>query len=445
VNSLRARLLAWLLGAVLLIGVAGGFVIYRNALGEANAFFDYHLRETALLLRDQAYGFAPPQGLPEEVPQYDFVVQVWSLDGQRLYLSQPGAELPAATALGFSTVESARGRWRVFGVLARGHVIQVAQALALREERAARLALRTLEPFGVLMPALALLVWWTVGRTLVPLRQLAGSVRARSPSALEPLPVAGLPEEVRPLVDALNDLLARLGAALRHERAFIADAAHELRSPLTALSLQLEALATATGDAERSAAAVSLRAGVLRSTRLVEQLLTLARHEQRDDGEHGTVALADIARGIVSELLPLADAKQIDLGVEAEAPANVSGQADALRALVRNLVDNAIRYTPPGGRVDVTIHENAGPSGNEPVLAVCDSGPGIPVEEQARVFDRFYRVPGTAPAGSGIGLAIVKAVADQHGARVEFARGPGDRGFEVRVVFPAQPGGLSRS
>jgi len=168
-NSLRTRLLLWLLGAVLLIGVAGGFVIYRNSLTEANAFFDYHLRETALLLRDQAYGFAAPEGLPQEVPQYDFVVQVWSLDGQRLYQSQPRAVLPVATTLGLSTVDSPAGRWRVFGVIARGHVIQVAQALKVREERAARLALRTLAPFGVLIPALALLIWWIVGRALQPL------------------------------------------------------------------------------------------------------------------------------------------------------------------------------------------------------------------------------------------------------------------------------------
>ena len=435
-NSLRTRLLLWLLGAVLLIGVAGSFVIYRNALAEANAFFDYHLRETALLLRDQAYGFAAPEGLPEQVPQYDFVVQVWSLDGQRLYLSQPSAVLPVATTLDFSTVESPAGRWRGFGVLARGHVIQVAQALKVREERAARLALRTLAPFGVLMPALAALIWWIVGRSLQPLGELAASVRARSPAALEPLPTAGLPEEVQPLVDALNDLLSRLAAALQHERAFIADAAHELRSPLTALSLQVQALASAGGEQERGEATTQLRAGVARATRLVEQLLTLARHERRSARSPGPVDLAEVVRDVVTDLVPLADARRIDLGVTGSEDATVQGDADALRVLVRNIVDNAIRYTPPGGRVDAAVLREPVDGGFRAVVEVCDTGPGIPASERERVFDRFYRVPGTASQGSGIGLAIVKAIAEQHGARLEFGPGAEGPGLRVRIVFP---------
>jgi len=436
-NSLRARLLAWLLGAVLLLGLAGGFVIYRNALAEANAFFDYHLRETALLLRDQAYGFAERQGLPRQVPQYDFVVQVWSLDGRRIYVSEPSAVLPAATTLGFATVDSPEaGRWRAFGVLANGRVIQVAQALKVREERAARLALRMLAPFGVMMPALALLVWWIVGRSLQPLGALAVSVRARSPAALAPLPTHGLPDEVLPLVDALNDLLARLAATLEHERTFIADAAHELRSPLTALSLQLQALASASSEPGRVEAAGQLKEGVARATRLVEQLLTLARHQRRPAAEPGPVALDQLARETVTALLPLADAGQIDLGITSAESVTVHGDADALGVMLRNLVDNAIRYTPRGGCVDIATLRETGEAGSRIVVEVRDSGPGIPASERDRVFDRFYRVPGTAAAGSGIGLAIVRAIAERHGASIEFGPGDGGRGLCARVVFP---------
>lgn len=438
-HSLRARLLAWLLGAVILTGVAGGVVIYRNALAEANAFFDYHLRETALLLRDQVYGQAPTRGLPQEVPQYDFVVQVWALDGRRLYQSQPAAGLPAATTLGYSTVEGQGGRWRTFGVLAGDHVIQVSQALAVREARAAALAANTLLPFALLMPALGLLVWWIVGRSLSPLAGLAGSVRTRSPDALEPLPMAGLPDEVRPLVEALNDLLGRLSAALEHERAFIADAAHELRTPLTALVLQLQALGSATGAAERDRAHADLSAGVTRATRLVEQLLTLARHERRAGWAPGPVELAALARGVVTDLMVLADARGIDVGVTAPDPVTVTGDEGSLAALLRNLVDNAIRYTPAGGRVDVAVRR--GGVGEHPgaALEVTDEGPGIPEAERGRVMDRFYRVPGTGGPGSGIGLAIVRAIASQHGATVELGAGPGGRGLAARVVFPAGP------
>ena len=169
-NSLRNKLLAWLLGAVALVGTAGAWVSYRNALAEANAFFDNHLRETALLLRDQAYGFAATPGLPQEIPDYDFVVQVWTLDGVRVYLSRPHTVLPGLTTLGLSTAATPNGRWRVFGVEARGRVIQVAQPMNIREQRAAQFALRTIAPFAFLLPALALLIVWIVGRAVRPVR-----------------------------------------------------------------------------------------------------------------------------------------------------------------------------------------------------------------------------------------------------------------------------------
>jgi two-component system OmpR family sensor kinase len=438
-NSLRTRLLIGLLGAVLLIGLAGGAVIYRNSLAEANAFFDYHLRETAMLLRDQAYGFAPRAGLPQEVPQYDFVVQVWTLDGERVYLSQPGAVLPAATTLGLSTVDAPRGRWRVFGIVAQGHVIQVGQPLKAREERAARLALSTLAPFGLLMPALALFAWWIVGRSLRPLEALAESVRVRRPDALDPLPVAGVPDEIRPLVDATNELLARLEATLRNERAFIADAAHELRTPLTALSLQLQALEVATPGAAATAARQQLAAGVARATRLVEQLLSLARHQARPQDERAPVPLHEVAREAVLDLVRAADAKHVDLGIAHADPAIVTGDREALRVLVTNLVDNAVRYTPEGGRVDVSVSRRPGPEEATATLEVADTGPGIPEEERARVFDRFYRVPGAAPGGSGIGLALVASIAEQHGAKVELEQAEESAGLRVRVTFPCNP------
>jgi two-component system OmpR family sensor kinase len=435
-NSLRTRLLIGLLGAVLLVGLAGGVVIYRNSLAEANAFFDYHLRETAMLLRDQAYGFAPRAGLPQEVPQYDFVVQVWTLEGERVYLSHSGAVLPPATTLGLATVEAPRGRWRVYGVVAQGHVIQVGQPLKAREERAARLAFSTLAPFGLLMPALGLFVWWIVGRSLRPLDVIANSVRARRPDALDPLPVAGVPEEIRPLVDATNELLARLEVMLRHERAFIADAAHELRTPLTALSLQLQALEVATPGAAAATARQQLAAGVARATRLVEQLLSLARHQGRPQGERAPVPLHEVARDAVLELVRAADAKHVDLGLAHADPAVVTGDREALRVLVTNLVDNAVRYTPQGGRVDVSVSHRTGPGDGDVVLEVTDTGPGIPVEERTRVFDRFYRVPGAAPGGSGIGLAIVASIAEQHGASVELDSAAESSGLRVRVRFP---------
>jgi two-component system OmpR family sensor kinase len=436
-KSLRAQLLAWLLGAVLAVGIAGGYLIYRNALAEANEFFDYHLRETALLLRDQAYGFGFARGLPEQVPEYDFVVQVWTTSGERIYQSNPGVALPGVVRLGFETAEMPGGRWRVFSVIARDLVIQVSQPLAVRESRAARLALRTLAPFGVLMPALALLVWWIVGRALEPLRTVTGRVATRRPGTFEPLSQTGLPEEIQPLVAALNELLARLEAALEHERAFIADAAHELRSPLTALDLQLQTFDSAADEPGRTRALAAMRAGVERATRLVAQMLSLAHEQQGPRPAPGPVPLAPLAVGVVEEMLALADRRHIDLGLGAAETVAVQGDPDALRTLLRNLVDNALRYTPERGRVDVSVRCDATAPSRSAVLEVVDTGPGIPEQDRARVFDRFYRVPGTASTGSGIGLALVRAIAQRHQGRVELATGPSGVGLAVRVVLPA--------
>jgi len=448
VSSLRARLLGSLLAGVLLIGAAGGWVVYRNALAEADAFFDYHLRQTALILRDEPVEYLLAPQLPPTDASYDFVVQVWSLDGVRVYLSRPHAVLPDITTLGFSTVLTPEGRWRVFGVQAVTRVIQVAQPLSVRERRAAELALQTLKPFALLLPVLALLIWVAVGLALEPLQRLTAQVKARRVDALDALPGEHLPDEVQPLVSALNELLGRLRAALERERAFMADAAHELRTPLTALHLQMGMLARAGSEAEREAAMSTLAAGVQRAIHLAEQMLMLARQEPRADSPRVPVRLDELAREIVAELVPLADAGRIDLGVAAAQPATVAGDADALRTLLRNLVDNAVRYTPPGGRVDVSV---TGPlatatpeSGNAAAdtggarLTVTDDGPGIPPAERARVFDRFHRSPGTRPSGSGLGLAIVRTIAEAHGATVRLGEGPEGKGLSVTVSFPPE-------
>jgi two-component system OmpR family sensor kinase len=435
VRSIRARLLAWLFAGVVFIGAAGGGIVYRNALAEADAFFDYHLRQTALIIRDEPVEYLAPQ-LPVNDAAYDFVVQVWTLDGVRIYLSRPHSVLPNITTLGFSTVTTSEGRWRVFGAQAMTKVIQVAQPMRVREQQAVDLALKTLRPFALLLPVLGFLIWIAVGRALQPLQRLTTLVKARRVDALDPLPSERLPDEVRPLVDALNDLLVRLGIALDRERAFMADAAHELRTPLTALHLQMGTLSRAANEAERNDAMAKLSAGMQRAIRLVEQMLSLARQEPRVEPIHVAAPLADIAREVVAELVPLADAKQIDLGISNSQPAIVTGDPEALRTLTRNLVDNAVRYTPAGGRIDVSVENGGG----QVLLKVIDNGPGIPPEERSRVLDRFYRRPGTSPPGSGLGMAIVKAIADAHSATLELESGPEGRGLAVGVRFPSPEG-----
>ena len=474
-SSLRARLLVWLLGGVVLVGAAGGWFVYRNALGQADAFFDYELRQTALLLSDQPVEYQLPPPIPASDAAYDFVVQVWTLDGVLVYLSKPHTVLPTVTTIGFSSVNTSEGRWRVYGVQAPTKVVQVAQPMRVRQEQAAALALRTLTPFALLLPVLGLLIWIAVGHALEPLKSLTLLVRSRRVNELEALPDEALPDEVRPLVGALNGLLGRLGAAVERERAFMLDAAHELRTPLTALHLQMGALTRAGSDAERAEATDRLSAGVQRAIRLVEQMLALSRQESRTEPVRTQVDLDAAARDVVTELVPVADAKRIDLGISDSQRVHVLADPDAIRTLLRNLVDNAIRYTPDGGRVDVSVQrsdQTDGRTGREgegrtehraeglaerqadgrtvsaagaadaavgmrAQLKVIDSGPGIPPEDRSRVFDRFHRRPGTSPPGSGLGMAIVKAIADRHEATVTLDSGPGGSGLAVTVSFPA--------
>jgi two-component system OmpR family sensor kinase len=231
-------------------------------------------------------------------------------------------------------------------------------------------------------------------------------------------------------------LLVRLTAALDRERAFMADAAHELRTPLTALHLQLGALARAATDAERTEAMGKLAEGVQRAIRLVEQMLALARQEPRAEPARTRFALDELAREVVAELVPLADARRIDLGISEAQPVLVQGERDAVATLIRNLVDNAVRYTPESGRVDVAVERSAAAPA-QAIIRVTDNGPGIAQEERDRVFDRFYRRPGTRSPGSGLGLAIVKAIAGAHGATVALDAGADGHGLAVTVAFPA--------
>lgn len=438
-NSIRRRLLVWLLvGAV--VAIAGAAIAtYLRARDEANALFDYQLRQMAASLTDAPFAAAPP-GVPALGTGADaLIVQIWDRNGVQLFLSQPRRELPQRAQLGFTTVATDSGEWRVFSALAEGQVVQIAQPMSARRELAASMALRTIVPLLAALPFLALIAWITIARGLSPLDRVADAVARRSPTVLEPLSETGLPSEVRPLVHALNGLLERLDHALIAQRSFIADAAHELRTPLTAVHLQAQLAERATTDAERSAALSELKGGLERATRLSEQLLALAREEPGvSDRAPVAVDLGATSRAVVADLAPLAAAKRIDLGLSETPKVEVFGDADALATLVLNLVDNAVRYTPDGGRVDVVVASE----GDAPTLAVRDSGPGISLQDRERVFDRFYRGAaaraGGAAHGSGLGLAIVKRIAERHGATVELGPGLDGEGLGVTVRFPRQ-------
>jgi two-component system OmpR family sensor kinase len=433
-SSLRTRLLAALLGAVLVAGVIASAATYYGARAEVGAMLDEEMRQVALSLRDHAVldvsRLAPGSGDPNQ----RVVVQIWDPRGVAVYLSNAATPLPLSRAPGFSDLTHEGRQWRMYTARTGPQTIQVAQATSVRTELAAGAALRLLVPILAVLPLLALLVWFILDRGLAPLARVARAVGTRSPASLDPLPAVGLPGEVRPLVDALNELLARLGEAFTMQRRFAADAAHELRTPLTALALQIQLAERAGTDADRAAAFAKLKDGVKRASRLVQQLLALARLEpEAAESPFASVALDALAQSVVEELAPLAAAKSVTLAATRVEPVDAKGNDDALRLLSGNLVDNAIRYAPAGGRVEVRAFRR----GADAVLEVADDGPGIPADERARVFDRFYRVPGTDAPGSGLGLAIARQVADLHHGRIELDDGLGGRGLTARVVLSA--------
>ena len=434
-NSIRARLLAVMLAALAISALAMGAVTYRNVLAETEALFDYQLRQMALSLRDQGE-IAPDQAGALNDDQLDFVVQIWSVDGRAIYASRAHSALPSRAVLGLADVAVQGQIWRSFSVATPSRVIQVAQPRQIRQRLAADAALHSVMPLLLLAPLLALAMWWLAARALQPLRQLAEGVRERDAESLAPLPTRGLPDEVSPLVGALNELLQRLAASRDAQRAFVADAAHELRSPLTALKLQVRWLQRADDEIARTAAVAALAAGIERAARLVEQLLALARSEPGAPvAAPEPLDLAELVRQALADTVPYAQSRGTEFELDAEDAVPLRGDRAALTALVRNLADNAVRYAPAGSRVAVRLTAAAD---GRPTLTVDDAGPGIPLADRERVFDRFVRRGDGAEAGSGLGLAIVRAVAGRHGAEVELGDSPLG-GLRVTVRFVTGP------
>ena len=433
-NSIRLRLLLALLALLVVAALVMGALTYRSVLGEAEALFDYQLRQMALSLRDQGEIPATPGPFSDE--QLDFVVQIWTVDGRSIYASRQHSTLPARALLGLADITVDGNTWRTYGVATRDRVIQVAQPRQIRRRLAADAALRAVAPLLVIAPLLALGLWWMAALLFAPLRRLAAELRRRDDRSTQALPTAGLPDEVAPLVNSLNALLQRLGTSLELQRAFVSDAAHELRSPLTALKLQLQLLQRAPDDAARADAVAALGSGLERAARLVEQLLALARNEPGAPAAAPVeVDLTEIVRQALADSVPLARQRGSEIELQADAPVALRGDPVGLAVLARNLADNALRYSPPGARVVLRVGDDAG----RPLLQVDDSGPGIPADERERVFDRFYRRASGETQGSGLGLAIVRSVAQLHGAAVELDSSPLG-GLQVRVRFPGPTG-----
>jgi signal transduction histidine kinase len=443
--SLRRRLLLPLLAGVSVYWLATLLWVYVDTHHEIDELFDAQLAQTAqsvlALGKSQLeelaeHGSNAPQYAMDEFAhgahpyQRKIMFQIWH--GDTLVSRSSNAPIaPLTKAEGYADTDGADGHWRYFSVWdeQRQYRVVVAESHAVRDELIGYIVWRLLIPALLGLPLLGGWVWLATQRGLKPLDAVANQIAAREPSRLHALTPAEAPEEVRPLVESINGLFARVEQTLEAERRFTADAAHELRTPLAALGIQAQVALRAQDAEERTHAIRQLQAGADRGARLVNQLLTLARIDPEKGLHKQPVLLDRLTEEICAAHGTMALDKNIRLELETT-PTIVQGDADMLRILLRNLIDNAIQYTPPGGRVTVQVAENT--------LTITDTGAGIPAHERASAFRRFYRLAGQETQGSGLGLSIVARIAELHGAQLELADGEGGNGLLVRVKFSAQ-------
>jgi two-component system, OmpR family, sensor histidine kinase QseC len=447
-RSIQGRLLALLLGGVALVWLAAAAVTWLDVRNELDELLDAHLAQAAALLVVQQSGeiehdddrTVDAPALHRYAPRAVF--QVFH-EGRLVLRSADAPQRPlvaegAIASTGFTTVTSNSVAWRVFSTRGGENDVQVFVGERLdAREHIVRVALwGTLWPLALALPLLALLAWWAIRRGLEPLRSLGEQLAARTANALQPIGLADPPAEVAPLVQALNNLFSRIEGMLQSERRFTADAAHELRTPIAAIRTQAQVALAEADDARRRHALRATLEGCDRAARLVDQLLTLSRLEAGAAVPMKPVDLTAVARQVISDLAPKALRKQQDLGLEATGACTIDGDEMLLSVLLRNLVDNAVRYSPAGARITVSAAVHDG----QAVLAVEDSGPGLSEPEIARLGQRFARGSGHDESGSGLGWSIVRRIAQVHGLAATVTRSQRLSGLAVSMTGPVAKG-----
>jgi two-component system sensor histidine kinase QseC len=441
-RSIRRDLLVAVLAAVALTWVATAIVSYLDARHELDELLDAHLAQSASLLVAQA-GRESEEIDVEHAPQLHrygrrVAFQFWE-NGTVLRLhsaNAPNTRL-SPTIEGFSDADIDGKRWRVFSGWDddQRYLVQVGERTEVRDEIVAKIATNMLWPLLVALPALGLLIWLGIDRAMRPLRLLNRQIEDRAPDNLAALEIGNAPVEVAPLVASLNRLFDRVHVSMENERRFTADAAHEMRTPLAALRAQAQVARGAAGDAERARALDNVIAGCDRASHLVDQLLTLARLEPEGfRAVREPCDLHELVRLEVAEVVPVALAKTIEIELASGPPVAVSGDARLLRILLRNLLDNAVRYSRPNTEIHVRVGERDGSAS----VTVADEGPGIAPDERQQLGRRFHRLAGTQASGTGLGLSIAKRIAKIHDATIAFDETAPGVGLTVTVSFAPQ-------
>jgi two-component system, OmpR family, sensor kinase len=432
IRSLRGRLFAGLTAIILLTGIAGGLFAHHWAFNEAIEMQDSVLIQIAGLVQSGSLtGGRELHGVDEDA-------EVWLID--QAATPQAAADEAKLWSLKDGLALAMR-KGQPVRVLLRtrpdGTRFAVAQRTSVRDEIASDMAFRTVLPIAALIPCLLLVTAIVIGRSLRPMVRLADDLDDRRADDMAPLPAAQMPSELHPFIASINGLLQRVRLLMDQQRRFVADAAHELRTPITALSLQAENLDTADLPAGARDRLAALRQGIRRTRHLLEQLLALARQDAGapDGTMMPIVALDDVAKEVIADALPEAADRGIDLGFARVEPVAVRGEAVMLAAVVRNLVDNALRFTPQGGRIDASVYRE----GDEAVFRIEDTGPGVAPDEIGRIFEPFFRGQRPEGDGVGLGLSIVKRIVGRLGGLIDAANvtEPGQTGLRVAVKLPA--------
>ena len=439
-RSVRRQLLVLLLSAVSAAWIVAATASYVEARHEVSEVLDAHLAQTASLVGVQWDGDADAIDTEHAPVLHRYsrrvMFQVWE-DGQVLRLhSQNAPNTPLAPVRnGFGDATIGGSRWRVFSTRVPGGriLVQVGEQLHERDELATAVARNFVVPLAITLPLLGAAIWAAVGRATRSLTHVNQQVATRAADNLKPIDAADAPSEIGALVTNLNDLFGRVHGLIERERQFTADAAHELRTPLAGIRAQAQVARGATDDAERSRALEGMMAGCDRATHAVEQMLTLARLAPDAVSFHPTpVELGAVVKATISDLAPAALAKQMDIELTQDQRVFVSGDAGLLGILFRNVIDNAIRYSPPGTKVDAQIVV----AGSEARIRVSDAGPGIQADQHANIGRRFYRAPGAQAPGSGLGLSIVQRILDLHRGTIHLDTPTPGVGLQVTVSLP---------
>ena len=435
--SLRRALLLWLVPLFLLVGAASAAFSYWSYNRMVSEFMDDQMQQLAHSIAANEEFVVPPTQSRERIHKWGaYVTQVFAPDGKLRVTSWRELNAGLQERPGFHDLALDGTRWRVYTTAAGGpgsHSVQVFQSGVFRSHLAAERAGAALAPVLILLPLALFILWGLAGAMSRAIQEIGRQAAMQDEHTIAELPLERVPQEIQPLVMSFNSLLARLRDAFANQRRFVQDAAHELRTPITAVALQLENVRCDMPPGACAQSFAQLEAGVWRAQRLVDQMLKLSRQEAPVPEPSGPVDLHAQLHESISALIALADQRNIDLGLvaapEGSPPATLRCAAGDLRSVLDNLIENALRYTPEGGVVDVRLVSENGRTAVE----VIDTGPGIPPDLLARVFDRFFRVPGSQARGSGLGLAIAQAAAQRCGLRIRLRNRDDRSGLVARV------------